>query len=111
MRKPWTLLGLVDPEPRQPPVNVFRDSRRMPAPILEDEHSDRARLPVPSRDEHGPLSAFAPFTQRSGNRVDLTGRSRAEERDRDVQVLFGDKTGLFGGAELLPLPAGDAVRG
>ena len=110
MRKPRALLGLVDPEPRQPLVNVFRNPRRMPVVVVEDEHADGARLSVPNRGEHGPSRAFDPCTQRSGDRGDLTGRPRAQERDRDVQVLFRDEASPFGSAELLPLPAGDPAR-
>ena len=107
MRKPRARLGLVDPEPGQPLVNVFRDPRRVRLPVVEDEHADGARLPVPNRGKHGPRSALGPRMQRSGDRGELTGRPRAQERNRDMQVLSRDEACPFGRAQLVPLPAGD----
>ena len=111
VRKPPALLGLVDPESRQPPVNVLRNPRRMPVVVVEDEHADGARLSVPNRGEQGPSRALGPCTQRSGDRGDLIGRPRAQKRDRDVQVLFGNEASLFRRAELFLLPAGDSACG
>ena len=90
-------------------MNVFGDPRRMPVLVVEDEHPDAARLPVPHRGEHGLRSAVGPSRSAPRDRRQLTGRPRAEERDRDVQVLLRNEAGPLGRTELVPLPARDAA--
>ena len=91
-------------------MRVLGDPGRTPLLVVEDEHPDRARLPVPSRREDGPGDTLDGSPQSTGDGLDLAGRPRAEEGDRDVQVLDGNEPDALHG-QLLLLPRGDGLRG
>ena len=70
-------------------MGVLGDPRRPALLVVEDEHADSAGLPVANRREHGRSDALHGCAQGLCDRADLVGRPRAEEGDRDVQVLQG----------------------
>ena len=107
MREPLASLRFVCPKSLQPPVGIGRDAARAPALVVEDEHPNRPRLSIANGREHRPRDAVDSLAQRSRDRVQLSGRARAEEGDRDVQVLLGNHACAGERSELLHLPAGD----
>ena len=109
MWKPRTALGLVDPELGQPPMRLSGDPRRVSILVVEDEHSDRARLAIAKRSEHRLGDTTDGASQGSSDRLDLAGRPRPEKRNRDVQVLDRDDAHALP-VELAALPCGDLSR-
>ena len=89
---------------------VLGDPGRTSLLVVEHEHPDRARLPVPHRCEDGPGDTVDGFPQSAGDSLDLASRPRAEEGDRDVQVLDRNEPDALDG-QLLQLPGGDGLSG
>jgi hypothetical protein len=110
VRKPLPPLRLVDAEGLEPTVRVLGDPRRTPLLVLEDEHSDRAGLPVPRRRENGLGDPVHGCAQSACDRLRLASGPRPEKGDRDVQVLERNDPDAFHG-ELGALPGGDGICG
>jgi hypothetical protein len=89
-------------------VRDLGDPGRTPLLVVEDEHPDGARLPVPRRCEDGPVDRVDGFPQSAGDGLDLARRPRAEEGDRDVQVLDGNDPDALQ-SKLLVLPRSDGL--
>ena len=91
-------------------MRVFGDARRAALFVVEDEHSDRPRLPVPSRREDrlgDPLDGLA---QSARDGLDLS--ADCEPRKAIVTCRFSsgnDPDALDG--QLLVLPRGDGAGG
>src|SRR5947208_12443617 len=71
VRKPRTLLRLVDAQPAKPLVHVLGEPRRAALVVVADEHPDGARLAVADRREHGPLGSPGCRAQSRGNGLEL----------------------------------------
>src|SRR5439155_12096503 len=111
VRKPVPRLRLVDTEALQPSVRDLGDPGRTPLLVVEDEHPDRARFPVPRRCEDRPGDTVDGFPQSAGDGLDLARRPRTEEGDCDVQVLDGnDPDALHGQLLVLPRADGPSCR-
>src|SRR5581483_68937 len=87
MWQPGTALRLVDTEALQTSVQVGREPRRPLVRIAEDEHADAARLAVAPHFELRRRGAGCGRLKLRGDGVDVGGGPRAEECERDVQVL------------------------
>jgi hypothetical protein len=107
MRQPRTSLTAVDTEKLQTLLHVAGQKRRRPSVVLEDEHADAPRLAIPSGRESDLSRGPRGIAQRLDDRVELTRRPVAEERERDVQVLASDEPYV---PELLPLPVLELVE-
>ncbi|HYZ77295.1 MAG TPA: hypothetical protein VE596_07955 [Gaiellaceae bacterium] len=90
MRKPRSLLGLVHPEPLEPPVEVLRQGRRARLFVVEDEHSDAAGLSVASHLEACRSRLCGRLSKGFCDGRHLRSRPPPEESQRDVEVRPDD---------------------
>jgi hypothetical protein len=108
VRQPRPPLRLVHAEPVEPVVEITRQLSSGTVLVVEHEHPDAARLPVAAfaKDDR-PRPGCGRF-ELGPNRLDLVERPRAEEGERDVEVLAPDGSIRTGRQE--PLPGDEAVE-
>ena len=87
MRQPWAALALVHTESFETALHAIRERRCPPTRIGEDEHANRASLPVAEGLEHEPLGRSGLSRQNSGDRRNSRARLCSEKGERDVEAL------------------------
>jgi hypothetical protein len=111
VREPRPPLASVHAELLEPLSEVAGQSRRAPLLVVEDDHADAPGLPVASGAEQGPAGpagAAAELLEDPGN---VAPGPRAEEDERDVEVLGRDDPDVAGRPELAPLPRDEPLPG
>src|SRR5438132_12572817 len=89
VREPAPLLGPVDAQSLEQPVEPLRVQPALPVEVVEDEHAHAPGLPV-GADAEADRPEGVGAADRGRDSLHLGGRRRAEERGRDVEVLAGD---------------------
>ena len=87
MRQPRAALPLVHAETFEIVLYAIRERRCPPTRIGEDEHADRAGLPVAQWLELEPLRRSCLSRQDLGDRRQRRAWLRSEKRERDVKAL------------------------
>ena len=87
MWQPWAALALVHTETLETALHAVRERRGPPTRIGEDEHADRASLPVAQRLEHERLGRSGLSRQDLGDRRHRRAGLRSEKGERDVEAL------------------------
>src|SRR5215207_3172228 len=107
MLEPRTTLAPVDADRLEPLVELPRDPGCAVVPVLENEHADAPRLAVPEGSERRSGRALGARSQGVDDRRQIGARSRAQERERDVEILSRDNPP----GEVLSLPPDDPLDG
>ena len=110
MRKPRALLGLVHPEPLEPPVEMLREARRAFPLVGQDEHPDAAGLAIAHDREASRSSTCGRLAERFRDRRHVRGRPPPEEGQRDVEVRPSDPADPMLLRELASPPVDEAVE-
>jgi len=92
-------------------VQIRRESGRPPALVVADEHADAPGLAKARDCERGRCGVPGGRAQLRGDRLELSSRPAAEERERDVQVLRCDHADAITRSEGAELPARQLVDG
>jgi hypothetical protein len=108
VRQPRTPLGLVHAEPLEPVVEVTRQLSSGTVLVIEDEHPDAARLSIAAFAEGDRSRPGCGRFELGPDRLDLMGRPRAEEGERDVEVVAPD--GPIRTGRQARLPGDEAVE-
>jgi len=106
MWKPWTLFAPIDADRLEPLLQFPRDSGCAVVLVLEDEHADASRLAVPEGSERRSRRTLGARSQRVDDGGQISPRSRAEERERDVEIPSRDDPP----GEVLSLPTDDPIE-
>src|SRR5215210_411470 len=106
MWKPRALFAPIDADRLEPLVQLPRDPGCAVVLVLEDEHPDASRLAVPEGSERRSRRALGARLQCVDDRGQISVRSRAEERERDVEIPSRDDPP----GEVLSLPPEDPVE-
>ena len=100
VRQPGPPLAPVQPSSSRRAA-AARRARAAPALVLEHEHPDAPRLAVAAGADRTVAGAAA-APERAADAGDVAGRARAEERERDVQVLGAARAGRGGARAAIP---------
>jgi hypothetical protein len=108
VRQPRTPLGFVHAEPMEPPVEVTRQLSRRTVLVVEHEHPDGARFSVAAFAKDDRSRPGCGRFELGLDLLDLAGRPRAEEGERDVEVVAPD--GPIRTGRQARLPGDEAVE-
>ena len=103
VRQPRTPLRLVHAEPVEPVVEVTRQFSSGTVLVVEDDHPDAARLSIAAFAEDDRSRLGCGRFELGPDRLDVVGRPRAEEGERDVEVVAPDGSMRTGRKARLPL--------
>ena len=107
VREPGPVLAAVEPELLEGAVEPPGEGRRAAALVGEGEHPHAPRLPVVAEVQVRRFRGTGGrLPERRCDCLQIPGRLRAEERQRDVQVLGRDDSAR---PELAQLPRDEAV--
>jgi len=107
--QPRPLLGVVDAELLETRVQVSGETRRPARLVGEAEHADAAGLAVAiGLEDDWTLDRSCGGAQRLGDGLQLSGRTAAQEGEREMQMLTRDEPSA--GGELGLLPAAEEIE-
>lgn len=107
MRKPRTLLALVDAESLETAEEPLGEPTGFPSCVVENEHPDAPRLAIAPRRKRD-LTRFTGGASEGGSdRGQLGRRAPSEEGERDVEMLARNDPAV---AKIRGLPGRDAVE-
>jgi hypothetical protein len=109
VREPRPPLGLVDADLLEPAGEIVRERGCSPTFVVEHDHPDAPRLAVAARAKERPDGGGGGGSHLRGDRPDLAGRPRSEERERDVEVRRRNETRVTGAGERPALPGDEAL--
>ena len=111
MREPGALLGLVDADPLEAPMEILGEPGGALRFIRPDEHPDAACLSVADRCEPRLLRRGGRLPERVCDRVQLTMWTMSEKGQSDVQALPREDAIGIRGREYGLLPLHQPVEG
>lgn len=111
VREPWPPFAPVHPQALEPPGKAFLEERRMPALVVEDEHGHSLGLAVAGRHENRLGDPGGGLPKRFAQGVQLFRRPLPEKRERDVQVVDGQRPRTGVAHQHASRPAGQLARG
>lgn len=90
MREPRAPLALVDAKPFQPLEQLARKGGGAALEVVQDEHAHAPRLAVPLGSKDRTLRSACGLAQGPHDGLEIFGRPRTEEGQRDMQILGRD---------------------
>ena len=100
-------LALVDPQPFEAPVQILGETACAASLVAQHEHPDASGLAVALRHHPDRTCACGGLAQCREDRLELVHRAVAEEGQRDVQVVAGNRPTP---EDVTSLPVGQGVQ-
>src|SRR5262245_36081001 len=91
VRQPWPVLGPVDVQLLEQTREALLQACCAALLVVEDDHADSRGLAIAHRHEHGLETPDRGLVERRPQQVELARGPAAEERERCVQMLGGEK--------------------